>query len=309
MYLRIGLALEITTVPLLMRNSIVGANLSKAKLHNTFLYEALLNGANLHNASLSDANLRGADLSNTELGFADLSFADLGRAKLCNARLSNTYLVNAHLVETNLRGAELRDCCVYGISAWELKLDKTIQTNLIITRPSDPAITVDNLEVAQFIYLLLHNEKIRDVINTITTKVVLILGRFGEHKSILDAIRDAIRKYNYSPVLFDFDKPLTRDFTETVSTLAHLARFIIADITSPSSIPQELQAIVPTLAVPIQPLLAGSEKDYSMFSDLSKKYHWVLPIHKYNDLNDLLVSLPGGVIAPAEAKARELEKR
>jgi len=39
----------------------------------------------------------------------------------------------------------------------------------------EPRITIDNIEVAQFIYLLLHNEKIRDVIDTITSKAVLIL--------------------------------------------------------------------------------------------------------------------------------------
>jgi hypothetical protein len=52
----------------------------------------------------------------------------------------------------------------------------------------EPIITVDNIEVAQFIYLMLHNEKIRDVIDTITSKAVLILGRFtGERKAVLDA--------------------------------------------------------------------------------------------------------------------------
>jgi hypothetical protein len=33
---------------------------------------------------------------------------------------------------------------------------------LIITRADEPAISVDNIEVAQFIYLLLHNKKIRE---------------------------------------------------------------------------------------------------------------------------------------------------
>ena len=36
---------------------------------------------------------------------------------------------------------------------------------------------LDNLKVAQFVYLLLNNAEIRDVIDTITSKVVLILGR------------------------------------------------------------------------------------------------------------------------------------
>jgi hypothetical protein len=43
---------------------------------------------------------------------------------------------------------------------------------LVITRFNEPEITVDNLEVAQFIYRLLHNEKIREVIDTITANGV-----------------------------------------------------------------------------------------------------------------------------------------
>jgi hypothetical protein len=53
---------------------------------------------------------------------------------------------------------------------------------LVVSRWDEPAVTVDNIEVAQFISLLLHNEKIRDVIDTITSKVVLILGRFTDER-------------------------------------------------------------------------------------------------------------------------------
>ena len=82
----------------------------------------------------------------------------------------------------------------------------------------EPEITVDNLEVAQFIYLLLNNERIRHVIDTITSKAVLILGRFTpERKAVLDALREELRKRDYLPVLFDFDKPASKDLTETVS--------------------------------------------------------------------------------------------
>ena len=65
------------------------------------------------------------------------------------------------LVGTDLTGANLTGCQIYGISAWRLKLERTKQQNLVITGGDEPAVTVDNIEVAQFIYLLLHNEKIR----------------------------------------------------------------------------------------------------------------------------------------------------
>ena len=178
------------------------------------------------------------------------------------------------------------------------------------TRRDEPLITVDNLDVAQFIYLLLNNQKIRQVINTVTSKVVLILGRFTpDRKTILDALRDELRKHNYLPVLFDFEKPKSRNFTETMKTLAHLARFVIADLTDPASVPQELQAIIPTLAVPVQPVLFEEKREYAMFVDFLKTYPWVLPVHYYRDQASLLASLKDRVIDPAERKAQELEKR
>ena len=61
-------------------------------------------------------------------------------------------------------------------------------------------------------------------IDTITSKVVLILGRFtAERKAVLDALREELRKRDYLPILFDFAVPTTRDITETVSLLARMA--------------------------------------------------------------------------------------
>ena len=124
---------------------------------------------------------------------------------------------------------------------------------------------------------------------------------------MLDAIREELRHRNYLPILFDFEAPGNRDFTETISTLAHMARFIIADLTEPSSLPKELEAIVTTLAVPVQPVLEGITRPYSMFQDYWK-YHWVLKVHRYEDLEGLIASLGDRVISPAEIKVKELEE-
>ena len=289
------------------------ANLSGTILRSANLIDTDLGAANLRRANLQDANINGANLRN-----ADLRCANLGRAYLCGANLrdanisdadlTGANLMYANLIETKCENANFTQCKIFGISAWNLKLNGAVQTDLIITQDNEPIITLDNLEVAQFIYLLLHNEKLRNVIDTITSKVVLILGNFREHKAVLDAIRNELRNHDYLPVLFDFEKPKNRDLTETVSTLAHMARFIIADITEPRSIPHELQAIVPHLTVPVQPLLLeGSTGEYGMFQGLKKNRHWVLPTHHYKDVNYLLASLEEKVIAPAEAKAQELE--
>ena len=125
---------------------------------------------------------------------------------------------------------------------------------------------------------------------------------------VLDALREGLRKSNYLPILFDFDVPESRDITETVSLLARMARFIVADLTDPSSIPKELEAIVPSLAVPVQPLLEGLAKPYAMFKDYWK-YEWVLPPYRYEGLQLLLATLSEKVIAPAETKVKALEER
>jgi hypothetical protein len=103
-----------------------------------------------------------------------------------------------------------------------LQLEGAKQQNLIITPEDEPTVTVDNIEVAQFIYLMLNNQKVRDVIDIITSKAVLILGRFtNERRAVLDALREELRKRNYLPILFDFGVPATRDITETVSASPH----------------------------------------------------------------------------------------
>jgi hypothetical protein len=264
-------------------------------------------GADLIPVDRIPANLRVC--TNANLSNANLSGAYLNGANLSGANLSEANLQAATLLETDLMGADLTGCRIYGVSAWGLKLETTKQQNLVITRRDEPEITVDNIEVAQFIYLMLNNQKVRDVIDTITSKAVLILGRFtAERKVVLDALREKLRERDYLPILFDFNVPATRDVTETVSLLARMARFIVADLTDPSSIPKELEAIVPGLAVPVQPLLEGASRPYSMFRDYWK-YDWVLPVYRYEGLEPLLATLPEKVIAPAEGKVKALEER
>jgi len=107
-----------------------------------------LSGANLHLASLDRATLSGANLR-----LADLSGAILSEANLNEAELTGADLQASTLMKTDFTAADLSGCHVYGVSAWGLKLDGTKQQNLVITDTDEPEITVDNIEVAQFVTL------------------------------------------------------------------------------------------------------------------------------------------------------------
>jgi len=281
-----------------------GANLRVAALIGANLNRADLSGAYLNWANLSQADLRGALLFEADLSAADLSGANLSEAYLSNANLSRAILENAVLVRTELKNAVLSDCHVYGMSVWDVNLTGATQSNLVITPEDQPEVQVDSLRVAQFIYLLLHNENIRDVIDTVGNKGVLLLGRFtGGRMTILDRLREELRKRGFVPIVFNFDKPQTKDFTETVRLLAGLSHFVIADITNPRSAPLELQAVVPECMVPFVPILEGGEEPFAMFRDLWIKHRdWVLDLIRYSSLDRLVEVLDKEIIIPAKEK-------
>ncbi len=294
----------------LVNANLKGAILVKANLEQDILEGANLREANLEGAFLQEANLRHANLEKANLKGAALWGADLYRADLKGANLTGADLSCSSLIQTNLSGATITGCQVYGISAWDVKFDNTtIQGDLIISQYLSAAIMVDNIEVAQFVYLLINNKKIRDVIKTVANKAVLILGRFCEHRlSVLKAISEALKNSGLVPIIFDFDKPEQRDFSETIMTLAGMCRFIIADITNPKSSPLELNHLVPNYGIPFVPIIEKGEKPFSMFADLQNKYHWVLNVKQYRDINVLLSSMDEHIIKPAERKRKQLFK-
>jgi uncharacterized protein YjbI with pentapeptide repeats len=291
---------------------LMGATFNNAILSYSHLYKTWLFEIEFNNAVLRYANFEGSTLSEVQLEGANLT-----RAMFPFCQIDNTNFTEARIRAVNFQAACLRNvdftrakitrCQVYGIATWDLNTDQAIQADLdIVYGLSDP-ITVDNIELAQFIYLILKSPKIRDVIDTITSKVVLILGRFNpERKRILDSIREELRKRNYVPVMFDFERPASRDFIETASTLAHLAKFTIVDLTAPRSVQHELADIVPHLAIPVKPLLlAGKRSIWGTASSLWK-YPWMMDITRYKDISDLMGKFTTEVIDPSEAKAAEL---
>ena len=182
--------------------------------------------------------------------------------------------------------------------------ERTKQQNLVITREDEPVITVDNIEVAQFIYLMLHNQKIRDVIDTITSKVVLILGRFtDERKAVLDALRDELRNVTtYRSCSTSLFQP--RGILPRLSPCWPAWRGSLWPTSRmPGASHRNLPRLCPTPSVPVQPLLLEGSDEYGMFEHF-KRYPWVLETYKYPSSERLIADLGERVIGPAEKYGR-----
>ena len=293
------------------RANLGGAHLTRAHLSGANFAAANLRGADLNGANLSGTDLRGANLIDARLIGVDLTQANLSGANLSSAflqaaNLTGTVLQSAVLMHTDLEAAMLSGCLVYGISCGMSISRGLSSTALLSALKPNRQYGWTILQVAQFIYLLMSHEKLRNLITTIGEKAVLILGRFTERKEVLDRMADKLRSLGYLPMTFDFDRPTDRDLTETIKVLAGLSRFVIADITNPRSVTLELQAAVPDYMVPFVTILQRGQPAFGMFDDLPRKYHWALPLLEYNHGDTLLATFEQKVVNPALEKAQEV---
>ncbi len=289
-------------------NPDVEIDLSGVQFKNQDLHRVNFRGANLHGTDFSSSVLAWADLRDADLFEANFYLVDMYQTDLRGANLGESILVGTNMVQTKIDKANVSGSSIYSINVWDLEGEFEEEKNLVITDRGKPVITVDDIEVAQFVYLLLNNKKLQDVINTLTSKTVLILGRFAlaERKAILDSLRNKLREYDLLPIVFDFDRPIDKDFTETIKTLAGMCYFVIADVTNPKSSPLELQATVPDYQIPFVPIIQEGESPFAMMVDLQKKFNWVLNTVSYDSEETLIKALKPLIIDPAMKKRQEL---
>ena len=317
-----------------------GIDLSYLDLRGIDLHRAKLEGADFRHANLWGAGLQYADLTKVSLDEAILNYAFLEGANLFKATLVSanlavaiapgakfpeTDLSHANLSGADLRGSKLTDAKITGISAWDIETDaQTVQKDLIIEgwdepliayvdagnrNPYNVVIKTNNLETAHLLYLATRRykngkpegrDRLRDVLETMTNNLVLILGNFGpQRKSVLNAIRFKLAGMHYAPVVFDFHVPSNRDLIDTVFVLAGLSSFIIADLTEPRSVPLETMLITSGLTIPFAPIIEKSEKSFSMLNSLQAKYYWVMKAFQYRNEKHLVKSLKNNIVIPS----------
>lgn len=285
-----------------------GAKFEVATLRGATFRRARLAGARFHRAYLRDTDFSGADLTN-----AWLRFATLEGARCEGADFSGADLRNASLVDTNLKGANLTDVHVFGVSAWNVETDEATRQDLIVALRSGPGaapLRAHELHTAQLLALMLDGDGVRRVINSVGSRLVLILGSFAPpEKAILDGLREGLQRRGYVAVTFDFVRPTDLDYLETVVTLAGMALFVIADFTNAKEVRAEVaQTRAQFRRVPIIPIaLQGTQLPVTLANYFSAEE--ILSLPRYRDLDDLLAMLDASIIAPAEALVARVAKQ
>src|SRR5262249_1513203 len=150
-----------------------------------------------------------------------------------------------------VEGARFVDCFAYGAGLWETSGTPEVVTLFLSSEkaasPSGDFLIAHDLDSAAFLYLLADNPRISAAFDQLNQRVVLILGQFAHGgEARLTRMKTELRG-KYAPIVFDFSQQAQRSLTETVGALAHMSRFVIADLTNPGSVPQELSHIVPFL--------------------------------------------------------------
>lgn len=306
-------------------SNLQGVVFDTIKLDNTDLMGCELQDSRLLNCSGKTTLLSRSDFSNSEINkttflapvaagtkfhesniiHSDIFHANFISAEFNNANIFDTRLNYSTFAKTDLTNCRLNQCHIYGINSWDV-IGEPIQENLIVSERG-PGLTLDNIKVAQFLYLMIENSELRNIIDTITSKVVLILGRYyDERKEVLDAIKIELRNKDFVPVLFDFENAENRDLTETIKLLGAMSKFIIADITDAKSIPQELSHIVPFHpSIPILPIIQKDQREYAMMEHFYQ-YPWVVELYEYETKESMIQVIDERIIRIAEERLSEL---
>jgi uncharacterized protein YjbI with pentapeptide repeats len=210
---------------------LTGAQAREARFVGADLFEACLAEASFDRAHFTGADLGGVNLRSAHFHKADLRAAEIRFADACRVDLTQADLRHASLINSDLSLADLTGAKIFGLTAWELKLERTVQRDLVITPPWEPEIVADDLDLASFLSMALRNGSIRRVLESASSRAVLILSQFVPAKvPILDVLRESLRRRGLFPVSFDVPNPGSAEIEARIAAVAPFVRFVLSDL-------------------------------------------------------------------------------
>jgi hypothetical protein len=285
------------------RSMFVGANLYKTILIEAGLKECFFSATKLAETCFNGASLQKANFMRSALTEVDLSHTDLSGADFRMTRLERVNLEFATLTDLNLSKAYIENCLLHGIKGSVSETKGLQAKNLIVTNHADPTVVVDSFTAAGAIFARLNDDATCRM--TPERQLVIILGNFqNERRELLNAIRRELKLRRLIPVVFHFDKPLSRTFLDVTRQIAALTQYVVVDLTLPHLIAVNFQAALPHFKLPIQVIAADSPA--ARKTETLQQYPWILEPYFYQDLAEAVSATGARIIDPVERKAGEI---
>jgi uncharacterized protein YjbI with pentapeptide repeats len=274
-----------------------GASFRDTKLFAVYAGGCSFTGSTFRGADLAEANLLQANFTDATFVNTDFERARLDRAVLKGTTIRACNLGHASFVDTRLDNTLIADCAAPYVNAKRIRIGVDVEQRQLFLGHTIRAvpgglysrrITANDLRMASFLGELEMPDCLTHLINAGNDYLVLILGRFSEEgRGVLQALERNVWSRGRIPLVFDFEGPTQRKLVDAVRFFACLSQFIIVDLSNPRSVPFELQAVVPQLAIPLVPVIRRGNKPFAMLSDLTRTYPWVLPVFSYGSAKQI----------------------
>ena len=269
--------------------------------HSDFLNCTFTNETNLIKSDLTDCYFEGCAFIDTKLLDVDMRTSTF---KSC--KFSNSVFKNVSLVDSTFTGGKISGCEIYGVNLWNANIDGTNQSDLSISQNVaryEDTTSVDDIELSSLINYLSKNKKFSSL-NT-DSNFVLLLGSFESKRyENLKRLKQKLKEEKkYVPILCDWNVNKADNLLELVVLLAGFSRFIVVDLSSPRSVPAELQTILSSMVIPVIPLIEENEDFYTAYKYISR-YQWVENLYKYQSFEEVLES-PDKIIYKRAERLRE----
>jgi uncharacterized protein YjbI with pentapeptide repeats len=288
----------------LARSMFIGADLTKTIFIEACLKQCFFSGTKMVQTSFNSASLQKANFMHSVFTDVDLSHTNLGGADFRMARLEKVNWEYAILHGLNLSHAYLENCLLYGIQGSEFEISGLKAKNLIVTNHADPTVVLDSFTAAAAVFACLQTKDGTGERVASERRLVMVFGNFqNERRELLNSLRREIKSRNLIPVVFHFDKPVSRTFLDVVRQIAALTRYVIVDFTPPHRIVADFQAALPYFKLPVQAIAA--DLPVTRRTETLRQYPWILEPYFYPVAagEDMICA---NIIDPVERKAKEI---
>jgi len=183
------------------------------------------------NIDFRHSNFSNVNLSNSKFINCNLSHCYFSKAILQNVCFHNTNLTYSNFSEADIDNSSFDTVKLYGSSLWDIKYNKINCRNIDLSKLGNDSVVSDDIRLAPLIHLL-EDDKLADIIGSLKSNTVVILGSdsSSESMNVLNKIGERAKEWGLTPIIIKNIKDTEgQSFTQKAIMYSLLAKFVIIE--------------------------------------------------------------------------------